>query len=683
MRLGRDIRGAALLLTATLAVSGGMAALVTRLGTTDLENYETAFVSLDRGTAMPTIQVLGHPVYTLAIGLGVRLPLHGSLGASPAALVAPYVSEPFSYWLLMTLAMAAAVLVVRHALAPMCGRVVAWLAAVLLFWSVPLVNYTITDDWPETAVTYCAVVACAFAPHALLAVWSSRRSWRGRIVAGLSVAGLVCGLIGASHPGYWPVLAGTLACTAVLAVMRDEYPMRARVSAIAVLAVAAIVAVALQVPDITREIGVAGGALASMSRVTEGPTGSLLRANLFPFGDDNARGPFTFLLMTLASLVIGVQTRDVRQRRLIVGAAAASLACGIGAVTLVPGSVAFAPSSTWALRDPAIAFAVLSAACAAGALQATGGRRAGVAAGLAVLLLGAMQGPLFAAHILERPEAERRFDRERSPSGRTPAAARASTRGLAGDQVARKGRLALWPDVRIGMRTMRRASTDLADAGYMLVTAATKQRTMVGLVEPNGRLFGQTTDLSAEVLCDARVVEFLQLRYLLTPPGAGCDIWRPQMPHMVVDDRLDVQVATVVDNRVRALPRARLSAATASGPALSAGSSLWSELSPVPGTSVTVGPRDVVVEQEHPSGVTDTVLVLPVAYDSAWVASTGEVHEAGGLVAIVGAAQPHVVLTFVPDTPAVLRAIAMTLGQMLTCLGLLGLLLTRPSAAGD
>lgn len=190
MRCGQDIRGAALLLAATLAISGGMAALVTRLGTTDLENYETAFVSLDRGTAMQTVQVLGHPVYTLALGLGVRLPLHGSLGASPAALITPHVSEPFSYWLLLTLAMAAAVLVVRHALAPMCGRIVAWLAAVLLFWSVPMVNYTITDDWPDCAVTFCAIVACAFAPHALLALWTSRCSSRGRFVAGLSVAGL-------------------------------------------------------------------------------------------------------------------------------------------------------------------------------------------------------------------------------------------------------------------------------------------------------------------------------------------------------------------------------------------------------------------------------------------------------------------------------------------------------------
>src|SRR3989338_5873691 len=130
----------------TIAFGGAIAALLILAGTRDLEGYDHSFFSLDRGTAVEAVEVLGHPVYTLALGLGVRLPLHGSLGASPAAAIAPVVPAPLTYWLLMTCAMATALLVVRHALEPLCGRIVSWLATVLLFCSPPIVNYAIYDD---------------------------------------------------------------------------------------------------------------------------------------------------------------------------------------------------------------------------------------------------------------------------------------------------------------------------------------------------------------------------------------------------------------------------------------------------------------------------------------------------------------------------------------------------------
>lgn len=69
----------------------------------------------------------------------------------------------------------------------------------------------------------------------------------------------------------------------------------------------------------------------------------------------------------------------------------------------------------------------------------------------------------------------------------------------------------------------RSASTDFADAGYLVVTAWTKQRTMRGLIEPNDLLFDQSVELSAERLCDADAVRFLRLRYLLRPSDVdGC-----------------------------------------------------------------------------------------------------------------------------------------------------------------
>lgn len=77
--------------------------------------------------------------------------------------------------------------------------------------------------------------------------------------------------------------------TAGLALLRDEFPMRARVAVLGALAMASFLAVALQAPDIIREIRVAGASVATMSRVSQGPTGNLLRANMFPFGDDNVR----------------------------------------------------------------------------------------------------------------------------------------------------------------------------------------------------------------------------------------------------------------------------------------------------------------------------------------------------------------------------------------------------------
>src|SRR3989338_7435467 len=105
--------------TAAIAFGGCVAGIAALLGSRDLESYEHVFFSLDRGTAVESVRVMGHPVYTLALGLGVRLPLQGSVGSSPGALLAPFLPAPLASRLFLAFSIGAAVLVARHALAPL------------------------------------------------------------------------------------------------------------------------------------------------------------------------------------------------------------------------------------------------------------------------------------------------------------------------------------------------------------------------------------------------------------------------------------------------------------------------------------------------------------------------------------------------------------------------------------
>lgn len=678
--------------TSTLAFSAGLAAMLIVFGTRDLESYEHVFFSLDRGTALEAIHVFGHPVYTLAVGLGVRLPLQASLGASPVAAVAPYLLAPVTYWLLLAVSIAAAVLIVRHALEPLCGRLVSWAAVVLLFCSVPIVTYTVYNDWPEVVVTYCAFVGCVFAPHALLALLDAQRTSHVRRLGGLSLAGLVWGLVALSHPGYWPLLAVAIVCATGVALCRTDYPLRARLTIVVLLGTVSLIAVAVQVPDITRELDVAGGGTAAMRRYAEGPAGSLIAANAFPFGAAGPKSPFTYLVLALVSLAIGLASRDVPARRLIVASALVSIALAVGAATLFPGSAPYAPSGTWALRDPAAIFAVLSGACAAGAVARSraGNRLVGAGFALAALAFAGAQGPSYAVRLvftnMDGPLLGLFIPQPLGYSAwtgdMTGPAERVSMRGLARDRVLPGARLALWPGVRDRMRNTRHASTDFADAGYPLVTAWTKQRTMRGLVEPNEFLFNQTTDLSSQVLCDTSAVRFLQLRYLLTPSDVECEPWR-RLPGLLVDGWLEVRVATQRDDRVSALPVAGVSQRTRGEPALSAGSLLLPALETLPGTSLRVGPRNVVIRLDDSSAAAGRSLVLPVAYDPAWHASSGHIQNIGGLLALVGVDQRQVTLDFVPDIVAVVRALSMTVAQVFAVVGFLGLASVRRVAADD
>lgn len=666
---------------ATVAFGGVIAAVPIVLGTSDLDSYEHAFFSLNRGTALRAIQVLGHPVYTLAIGLGVRLPLLSNLDASPAAIAAPYMPAPVTYWLLMTCAIALASFVVRCALEPQCGQLLSSMALLLLFVSAPMVNYTLTDDWLHAAVTYPAFVGCVFAPHALLALLETDDvSWR-RYRRGVWVAAAVGGLIGGSHPGYWPLMAGTLVLTSALSLCRSDRPLRDRFATVAMLAAVAVIAVALQIPDLARELDVASAASAGMSRGGAGPEGDLVSTNIFPFGAIGARWPFTHLILAVVSLTIGLTGAAGHRRRLMIGGALVAILLAIGAARWPVPDAVYAPSSTWALRDPALAFAVFAGALVSAEVlrgPAGLGRRLAVAA----LALAAFQGPAYAVSLIHQSSPEWTPDYRAWNRDLTPPDRRASMLGLEPNRVPPGHRLALWPGESARMRFEKHPTVDFADAGYLLVTAWTRQRTMRQLATPNDTLFYQSIELTPDILCDADAVRFLQLRYLLVEPGVECEPWRA-LPDLRVDGRLEVRVAAASDSRVMALPAARLAEPLARAPALSPDSTVIGSLTPLAGTFVTLGPETVAIELDDPTAATAQALVLPVAYDSAWRPSNGRAVAVAGLLGVAGVSQPRVTIEFVPDAVASLRAISATLAQLLAAVGLLGLVCVRPLPVRD
>ncbi len=663
------LRNAALRMASTLIFSGSIATTVVWLGTRDLESYDHSLFSLDRGTAATSVQVLGQPVYTLAVGFGVRLPLHGSLGASPAARLARHLPVPLTYWFLITFGIAVAAAIMRHALEPLCGRLITWLAVILQFWSVPVANYTFFDDWPETALTYCACVACVYAPHAMLAT--------GRWGAGF--AAIAAGaLVSAAHPGYWPLLAVAVTLSGILALVRSEYGVRRRVVVVTVCGVAALLSVAPQIPDIWRELDVARAHGGDLSRFVGRIEGDFVSANLFPWAPHaGVRAPFTYLVLALVSVLIGVRSKDTQARRVIVGSALLSVMLGVAAAeaSLQASPSPYEPTAMWALRDPAIGFAVFGAAIAAGVVR---GMRGGPWIARIALVLAAAQGLAYATTPVIAEGLQPRHD----PSWNqdmAPVEARLDRRGLTRDRVQPGERMALWLGIADAMRNKRRASTDFADAGNPLVTVWTKQRTMSGLVEPNGPLFDQTTELSPELLCDEDAVRFLRLRYLLMPLDIDCAPWVP-LPDLVVDGEwvMATNVARATDERVFAIPVATLTEPMTRVPALSVRSDLLATLVPLPDSVVRLTTRGIALRFADVSVAQRQALVLPVAYDSSWRTSSGHTREVGGLLALTGVDQRHVTLEFAPDVTAILRAVSMTVAQILAVIGFLGLAYVGP-----
>ncbi len=647
------------------------------MGAHDLECFENAFHSLDRGTHARSVTVLGQPVYTLSLGLGVRLPLHGNLGASPAALLAPRLPAPVAHWLLLAAALAAAVVVVRAAIDPLGGTAMSWLAVLLLFCSAPMAAYTVYNDWPETAVTYCALVAGVFAPHAFLELRRVSSPNRRRLAA-VGLGAMVFGVVAASHPGYWPQLGGALALSMALSMVRPFETVRDRVWAILVVGTAAALGVLIHVPDVLREAALGAG----LVRDTQGPTGDLFLTHWFPLSNPGPRLPFSLLPLAAISTV-GAVLVTPGWRLVVMASGAASVALAVAASTLSPGSNPMAPSTTWTLRDAATVFAVLSAALAASTVL--GGTHTPPAAArprallrwglLALLLVAATQGPLYGASLLWNPPAE--IARPWNHDWQT-ATSRLGERGMPLTDFPPGLRTALWQGGRAEMRAGGRASTDWADAGYPMVTAWTKNRTMAQLIRPNDILFDQTTDLSTGVLCDPASAGFLQLRYLLLPPGESCDGWTPH-PTALVDGRWAVASSTR-DDRVRTVRLRDVPADVQRQPALGNDLALVHALVPQPGTSVLVAPDHVSLTLTDAARDEDVVVVLPVAYDPAWYSSSGRVISLGGLLAVTGADAMAIRLSWQPDAPVVLRALGSRAAQALSILGFIALALVAGGA---
>ena len=645
------------------AFSAIVAAALVGAGTRDMETYETAFVSLDRGTAMRAATVAGQPVYTLAVGLGTRLPLHGNLAASPAAAMAPVLPAPVTHWLLLAISMTAAALVVLRAIEPVNGRLVAWWSVVLLFASLPMVAYTVPNDWPETAVTYCTLVGGMFAPHAWIALRQKAHGGRVHLESGGLLA-LVASLLAMAHPGHWPHIAAAIGLSGLLLLVRPVTRPRDRWTALVAVGAAALAGAAIHLPDFMHELALGAG----LGRDAQGPAEGLIAPNLFPLFPPGPKHPFMLLTLTLAALPAAV-VGDRHWRALIGGCFLAALVFAAGAAYLTPSSLAVGAllsTGSWALRDPAGVFAVMSGAFAAGALRQTSSRWARASI-VAVMALSSAQSLGYAGVLLWQapPAGFQPWNRDwTDPAGRT------QVRGMPNRVAAAGDRVALWPGVREQMRQAGLASTDWADAGQTLVTAWTKNRTTARFMGPHGYLFDQGVDLSPAVLCDAATVSFLRLRHLVVPPGRTCPGW------VVSSARIDERwtLATWVegeDARVRAIPAGSLTPSVREEPALGEGSELIRRLVPQEGTVLEI---DTARHALRISGVrVDQILVLPVAHDPGWRVSSGRTSAVGGLLAIEGASAGEIRAWFAPDAALRTRAIGTAVAQLLGILGLLAL----------
>src|SRR5207253_2894708 len=130
------------------------------------------------------------------------------------------------------------------------------------------------------------------------------------------------------------------------------------------------------------------------------------------------------------------------------------------------------------------------------------------------------------------------------------------------------------------------------------VTAWTKNRTMAGVVQPNEILFDQTTDLSAQVLCDATAAPFLRLRYLVLPDGQACKGWRV-VPGARIDGRWSLARLANRDARVFAVRLDSVASVDRTQPAFGGDLHFVSGLMPVSGsTLVFEGNRLVVTLSE-------------------------------------------------------------------------------------
>jgi hypothetical protein len=437
------------------------------------------------------------------------------------------------------------------------------------------------------------------------------------------------------------------------------------------------VALGMHVPDLAREQALATG----LVRDGQGAAGWLLASNRFPWNAPDPRAPFTMLAAALASIV-AVCAASRRWRLVVWSAAALSLGFGLAAARMpyfrfALGSFDVAPSTIWTLRDPAIVFATLGGAfaCAglvgprraAGASGTTAPRAAPIRwAGAAVVTLCAVQSAGYATALLQSVPA---FPGTPWNHDWSPQAARAARRGIPANVGTQGLRVALWPGVREDMRRSASPSTIWPDAGYPLVTAWTKNRTMAGLVQPNPVLFDQTTDLSSEVLCDAVAAPFLRLRYLVIPDGQTCDGWSG-VSGARIDGRWTMAQFAVPDLRAFAVRVDSLTPQERDAPAFGGNMRFVHHLAAVTGSSLTVAGNRLLVAFNGQATDPALAVVLPVGYDPGWRTTSGRTRNLAGLLAVEHIGAPQVELTFAPDAALRVRALGMLAAQVAGAVGI-------------
>ena len=142
-------------------------------------------------------------------------------------------------------------------------------------------------------------------------------------------------------------------------------------------------------------------------------------------------------------------------------------------------------------------------------------------------------------------------------------------------------------------------------------------------------------------------------------------------PNALVDGRWAVATRPR-DDRVRTVRLPDVPPDIRSRPALGGDLALMRALVPQPNTSIVISADHVSLTLTNAPG-DDLAVVLPVAYDPAWRASSGRVVSLGGLLAVSGADAAQLRVDFVPDAALRVRAIGMRMAQVLSLFGLLAL----------
>lgn len=663
------LRGHDTLLSLTLAVL--VPATVWAIGVRDLESYQHAMFSLVADSP-GRVSLLGIPVYEAGVGLGARLPLHGNFTAHPLAPLLAQTDARFAYFTLFAVHLFVSTRLLTAAARRLGGTGVwAVLPAVLLSVSLPVVCYSVSNDWPETLTGLLGMAACVggvlWLPAWTLRGYPTYRSAAAHALVGLSVPGLIAA---SGHPGYWPIttVAVVLALLTRIAVAQPSLRVMARAACFAAAGwlLPGVIAVTTAL-DLRAEWLAAG---AGARRHVQGPVAWTLDA-LTGTAGAGTRIAFAAPLLALALLAA---TLGSRRRKIAAALLFAWLGCTVLA-QLTPGDPYwFLPSTIWGFRDPGIVFAVLAVPVAAQcgrtarALAAVGSIHVIAASVLALAALG---------------------DRSEGAWTHGTPAVPDSVPALLSAVGAREGdRILLSREVAQAMRGRAEATgihalSDLAAAGFHTVAAWTKVRQLEWALA-SGDPHETWVVPTDEAVCSTGTLRLLGIDWLavdaaVAASGACADVFSTAGGSPVQLGGVDAVVA--------ALPRARLAtvvgeprpdAAEGRCPILSRGDCIDELGIAFDGPRWETDPSGAIRFTADP----DRWVVVPIDWDSALRATTRDgkrlpVVEHLGLAAIgpTPVDRTEVTVRWSPDARATSRVAA-------TWLALLVLVVGGPFAIG-